>query len=156
MYAIQKIVSDLFPPYLRNCLLSYVRDISPYQLRDADALRTIPCRLDLFYKSFFPLAVREWNLLPHELKAIQDHEKFKMALQKSLPVSNKLYSYGKRNRNIIHSRLRMSRRELNARLYNYHVIENPTCACGDDNEDSCHYFFYVQHLLWNAMCYQIL
>ena len=68
MYAFHKIVFNLSPPYLRNCIPSYVRDISSYQLRDADALRTIPCRLDLFYKSFFPLAVRERNLLPPELK----------------------------------------------------------------------------------------
>ena len=107
MYAFHKIVFNLSPPYLRNYIPSYVRDISSYQLRHADALRTIPCRLDLFYKSFFPLAVREWNLLPPELKTIQDHEKFKKALQKSLPVSNKLYSYGKRKCNIMHSRLRM-------------------------------------------------
>ena len=90
---------------------------------------------------FFPLVVREWNLLPPELKTIQDHEKFKIALQKSLPVSNKLYSYGKGKCNIIHSRLRMGCSELNAHLYNYHVIENPKCACGDDYEDSFHYLF---------------
>ena len=62
----------------------------------------------------------------------KDHEKFKITLQKSLPVSNKLYSYGKRKCNIIHSRLRMGCSELNAHLYDYHVIENPKCACGDD------------------------
>ena len=141
MYAFHKIVFNLSPPYLRNCIPSYVRDISSYQLRDAEALRTIPCRLDLFYKSFFPLAVREWNLLPPALKTIQDHEKFKIALQKSLPVSNKLYSYGKRKCNIIHSRLRLGCSELNAHLNNNHLIENPKCACGDDSVDSFHYFF---------------
>ena len=95
-YAILEIVFDLSPPYLRYSIPSYVRDISSYQVRDAGALRTILCRLDLFYKLFFPLAVLEWNLLPSELKTIYGHEKFTITLKKSLPVSKKKYSYGKR------------------------------------------------------------
>ena len=59
IYAFHKIVFNLSPPYLRNCIPSYGHDISSYQFRDADALQTISCRLDLFYTSFFPLAVRE-------------------------------------------------------------------------------------------------
>ena len=78
---------------------------------------------------------------------------FKIALQKSLPVSNKVYSYGKRKCNIIHSRLRMGCSELNAHLYNYHVIENPKCASVTTTKIHFITSLYVQHLLWNAMCY---
>ena len=153
MYAFHKIVLNLSPPYLRNCIPSYVRDSSSYQLRDADEQGTIPCRLDLFHKSFFSSGGSWVELASTWIVKIPDHKKFKIALQKSLPVSNKLYSYGRRKCSIIHSRLRMGCSELNAHLYNYQVIENPKCPCRDDYEDSFHYFLYVQQFLWNAMCY---
>ena len=53
-----KIVHNIALQYLRNCLPPTVRDNSAYSFQNLDAFR-----LELFYKSFFPLTVREWNVL---------------------------------------------------------------------------------------------
>ena len=139
LLAFHKIIHNIAPQYLRNCLPPTVRDNAAYNFRNLDALRTIPTRLELFYKSFFPLTVREWNVLPLEVRNINDHEQFKTTLQKELPVPNPLYSYGKRKLNIIHSRIRMGCSSLNAHLYRHHVLDTPQCACGDPYEDQFHY-----------------
>ena len=136
-----KIINGKTPDYLRNCLPQRVRDTTSYSLRDADNLVTMPTRIEIYYKSFFPATVRDWNALSPNVRNIVDHEKFREALAKEMPCRNKLYSYGHRKTSILHSRIRMGCSALTGHLYNYHVVENPRCDCGAPMEDSFHYFF---------------
>ena len=112
IYAFHSISIFLSPAYLRNCLPSYVRDISSYQLRDADALRTVLGKLDLFYNPFSSGGL--WvELVSTQNENDSLSRKKQIALHKSLPVSNKLYHHGKWKCSIIHSRLCMGCSELN-------------------------------------------
>ena len=52
-----------------------------------------------------------------------------------------LFSHGTRRYNIIHSRIRMNCSALCAHLHDMHIIEASSCSCGDENEDSAHFFF---------------
>ena len=83
LLAFHKIVHNIAPQYLRNCLPPTVRENSAYNFRNLDAFRTIPTRLELFYKSFFPLTVREWNVMPLEVRNINDHEQLKKRCRKN-------------------------------------------------------------------------
>ena len=139
--AFHKIVYKTSPSYLYDGLPPQVHERSSYNLRNADSYTPISSRLGIFYRSFFPQTARDWNLLSPNVREIEDHEKLKQTLEKEFPKTNKLFSHGRRKINIIHSRIRMGCSSLNAHLYNYHVTENSSCACGDPNEDSFHFFF---------------
>ena len=106
-----KMINGKNPDYLRNCLPQRVRDTTSYSLRDSHNLVTMPTRIEIYYKSFFPACC------------------------------NKLYSYRHRKTSILHSPIRMGCSALTGHLYNYHVVENPRCDCGAPMEDSFHYFF---------------
>ena len=136
-----KIINGKTPDYLRNCLPQRVQDTTSYSRRDADNLVTMPTRIEIYYKSFFPAKVRDWNALCPNVRNIVDHEKFREALPKEMPCHNKLYSYGHRKTGILLSRIRMGYSALTGHLYNYHVVENPRCDCGVPMADPFHYFF---------------
>ena len=88
LLAFHKIVHNIAPQYLWNCLPPTVRDNSAYNFRNLDAFRTIPTRLELFYKSFCPLTVREWNVLPLEVRNINDQEQLKKLCRKNCQSQN--------------------------------------------------------------------
>lgn len=56
----------------------------------------------------------------------------------SLPV---YYFTGKRKFNILHTRLRHSCSSLNYDLYRVNIINDPSCACGNQCENATHHFF---------------
>ena len=69
-------------------------------------------------------------------------DEFKQYLHDKRKEKNPLYYYGKRWPQIHHSRMRIGCSKLKADLcYNLHVIDEPTCPCGAEIEDSYHYFF---------------
>ena len=89
-----KIIHGRSPPYLRYLLPPYNRERSTRALRNSDDLTTIHARLDVFYKSYFPQTVREWNTLSIDIRQIEEPESFKRAITKSNPSSNLLFHHG--------------------------------------------------------------
>ena len=61
---------DLTPNYLSSLVPLSVSETSRYNLRNADDFTTITCRTQLYFSSFVPSAVREWNWLPEVAKQI--------------------------------------------------------------------------------------
>ena len=94
--AFHKIINNVSPQYLPECISRYTHEVSNYNLRNADTLERIPARTSRYLNSFFPLTVREWNLLPSDIRHIHDFDRFKSALTKEYPISNKLYAHGQR------------------------------------------------------------
>ena len=137
--AFHKITNNVSPQYLRECIPRYTHEVSNYNLRNADTLERITARTSRYLNSFFPLTVREWNLLPSDIRHIQDFDRFKSALTKEYPISNKLYAHGQRKTNILHARIRMGCSGLNAHLFQNYITDSPRCACGDPYEDPLHY-----------------
>ena len=130
-----------FPQYVRECIPRYTHEVSNYNLRNADTLEWIPVRTSWYLNSFFPLTVRELNLLPNDMRHIQDFDIFKSALTKEYPISNKLYAHDQRKTNILHAIIRMGCSGLNAHLFQNYITDSPRCACGDPYEDPFHYSF---------------
>ena len=84
IFTFHKIIHGRSPPYLRYLLPPYNRDRSTRALRNSDDLTTIHARLDVFYKSYFPQTVREWNTLSIDIRQIEEPESFKGQLQNQI------------------------------------------------------------------------
>ena len=103
-------------------------------------------RTELFYNSFFPKTIREWNLLPPEIKSALTELSFKFQLRKTdefrIIPPPKWFSYGNRKPNIILTQLRHNCSSLNGDLFMNHVSNDPTCknCMGNRHEDSTHFF----------------
>ena len=77
-----KISNGHSPPYLRDTIPATVSQITHYGLRSAREFTTFSTRINLYYHSFFPKVVREWNELDENERAIYDPNEFKLALKK--------------------------------------------------------------------------
>ena len=63
-----KMVNGLYPPYLSFLLPIHVNKVSSYNLCNPNDIRTIPARTNLYYNSFLPSAIREWNDLSLDVR----------------------------------------------------------------------------------------
>ena len=97
--------------------------------------------LIFFHNSFFPYAVRVWNLLSSEQRNIDNTETFKVEISKNDPKPKVVYSLGERKAGVIHARIRMKCSLLKAHLFAMHVSNDTICECGHTYEDEFHYFF---------------
>ena len=132
--------NNLSPPYLSSLLPLLVGEMSRYTLRNSDQYQTVQTKSQLYYNSFFPSAVREWNSLDASIQPSQSVTCFKKSISKSQIVPN-YYYHGGRKGQILHARIRTNCSSLNFSLFRNNIIHNKICIC-DEIEDSCHFFFY--------------
>ena len=59
------ITGGLFPDYLAEMAPGRVNQIYSYNLRNSDDYLTVRTNSQLYFNSFLPSVVREWNALPH-------------------------------------------------------------------------------------------
>ena len=138
-----KIINNLTPNYLQEFVPPLVQDGNPYRLRNSSDIRTIHTNTNLFYNSFYPSTIREWNNLEQEIKDASSVASFKYQLNRETRnrAPPKYYSAGSRKGQILHARLRMQCSSLNADLYRKNIIPSPSCSCG--GFESAYHFFYV-------------
>ena len=99
-------VFNISPSYLCSLVPANVGQITNYNLRNTNALRSIPCKSQLYFNSLLPKTVRAWNDLPNELKSATTLDSFKERLNKSVKKTPKHFYTGQRSLQIYHSRLR--------------------------------------------------
>ena len=133
-----KMHNNIAPEYLQDCLNEYLV-VNNYNMRNSLQYRVPRCRLETFYKSFFPSTIRSWNSLDPNFKSIQTTSKFKQTLRANLFKVSNYYLLGSRKCNIIHTRLRHQCSSLGADLFRANIISDPSCACGCPLEDAIHY-----------------
>jgi hypothetical protein len=124
-----KIHNGMAPNYLTTILDSF-KHHNLCNIRANMAYKLPMCKLSVFARSFFPVAINLWNSLPMEQRQLESLNCFKRIL---IPKSSKhkIYSQGAREVNIQHARLRMGCSLLNDDLCsNLHVIVDKSCACG--------------------------
>ncbi len=89
---------------------------------------------------FFPKTAVFWSELPSEITCIEKHEKFKHALNTHFkPKACKVFNYGHKYSNMLHTQLRLGRSQLNEHLYQIGLSETKGCLCGAPSEDTNHY-----------------
>ena len=116
-----------------------VGNTTNYQLLD---LLTVHTNSQLYYNSFLPSAVRDWNELPEyiHVRNLQSITTFKNELNSEIKKIPKFYFAGKRLGQIYHSRLRTKCGSLNQHLFSKNIVESPLCVCGA-LEDTNHFLF---------------
>ena len=108
---------DLVPNYLSSLVPLSVSELSRYNLRNANDNSKLHCRTQQYYKSFLPTVVRDWNGLPEEAKQLNSLLSFKTYLNRERKKVPKLFYYGRRKYQILHTRLRTGCSALNNDLY---------------------------------------
>ena len=110
---------------------STVENTSAYNLRDSQNIRPLLARTQLYYKSFLPSCIREWNEIPLN---IRNNSTFLSSFKQQLNNNNikvpVYYSSGNRLLQIHHTRLRTNCSSLNQHLHSKNIIGDPLCACG--------------------------
>ena len=136
-----KIVKGLAPNYLSDILPSRVGDDMQYVLRNDFHLRAFSARTERFKRSILADCVRIWNDLPKCIQNIETLAEFKTSISIEHKV-NPLYCGINRKLGIIQSQFRMVCSNLNAHLYNLHVVDNPFCLCSNTIVEDCKHFFF--------------
>ena len=133
-----KMQNNLSPDYLSSLVPSFVGNSSSYPLRNATDLRTLYARSQLYYNSFLPSTIRDWNNLPIETRNLTSIASFKQKLNANIITLPKYFFEGKRIGQIHHARLRTKCSSLNYHLFKKNIVDDPLCLCGAI-EDSKHF-----------------
>ena len=134
-----KLVNLNAPFYLLRLLPPLVAQRNPYNLRNP-LTRDVPfCRTELYRRSFFPSTSTLWNNLPDSVKRSNSLSSFKRYLIRPDTPVPKYYYSGEREPQVVHTKLRLGMSDLNAHLFQRHISDNCSCACGYELENARHY-----------------
>ena len=137
-----KMIKGMTPNYLSSLVPPTIMTITNYPLRNADELKNIRTRTELYKKSFLPSAVRDWNALDINIRKLNSFNQFKKAICPLKKLQHKYFvEFGSRSNQIIHCRLRLDCSDLNAHRFTRHISNNSYCSCGHPFEDTVHFLF---------------
>ena len=131
-------VNNLSHNYLSSLVPSTVGNTTTYQLRNAANLHTIRANSQLYYNSFLPSVIRDWNELPDNVRNSSSKMVFKRHLNSNITNPPNFFFAGKRLGQIHHARLRTKCSSLCEHLYSKNILDNPLCVCGAI-EDTTHF-----------------
>lgn len=66
-----KMSNNLTPAYLTSLIPQTFENTVTYNLRGSQNIRPVLTRIQLYYKSFLPSCIREWNELPDQIKILR-------------------------------------------------------------------------------------
>ena len=142
---------DLTPLYLSSLVPPSISETTRYNLRNADDYTTLKCRAQLYYTSFVPSVIREWNALPGAAKQISTLHSFTVFLNQDKTAIPKYFNYGKRKSQVLHTRLRTSCSSLNNDLCLKNISQSPSCASGASVKMPVIFTLYATDLTYNAV-----
>ena len=135
-----KMKHHMSPDYLSSLVPPTIGSTTNYQLRNSSNLLTLHANSQLYFNSFLPSVIREWNELPEVTRDLPSIATFKHELASDNMKIPSYYFDGKRLGQIYHARLRTNCSSLNQHLFSKNVIDSPLCACGAV-EDTTHFLF---------------
>ncbi len=138
--------NGLTPPYLSNLIPDQPHH--RYRLRNDADIPLINTRTTLYQASFLPSTIREWNLLPLNVRASPTLHSFKSQLNAKLRKPPSYYSTGDRQGQILLTRIRLGCSSLNFDLFRKSIVPSSSCACGEI-ETANHYILSCP--LYNAI-----
>lgn len=125
-----KMIYGLAPSYLNNLVPPLVQETSRYSLRNAQNVSPVYGNTNLYLNSFLPSVIRDWNVLPEEIRNSDSLLSFKLKLVGQRIKPPPYYNYGERKAQILHTRLRLECSILSSHLYKRNIIDSPLCSCG--------------------------
>ena len=75
-----KMQNNLSPDYLSSLVPPTIGDTTNYPLRNSSNLLTLHASSQLYYNSFLPSVIREWNELPEDIRNLPSKATFKPKL----------------------------------------------------------------------------
>ena len=138
--------NDLTPPYLSSLVPPLVQNVSHYNLRNSNDTQTIASRTTLFYNSFLPSSIRDWNGLNLDIRNAGTRDAFKHKLNQNLPVIRKHYYSGIRKNQIWHTRIRTGCSSLKSDLFLKNIIDSPKCNSNSAEIENAYHFFFICQL----------
>ena len=136
-----KMINGLTPAYLSQLVPQPVSAHVQYNLRNTQNLNVPFCRTNIYYNSFLPTVIREWNALPPEVKNADTLDMFKSRLKINKTNTPPHYYTGNRKAQILHTRLRNKCSALNEDLFSKGIVDTALCQCG--LVESTHHFFFI-------------
>ena len=109
--------NNLSPDYLSSLVPPTIGDTTNYPLRNSSNLLTVHASSQLYYNSFLPSVIREWNELPEDIRNLPSIATFKRKLNSDVTKIPSFYFDGVRLGQIYHARLRTSCSSLNQHLF---------------------------------------
>ena len=143
-----KMYNHLTPPYLSSLVPPLISNFSRYNLRNANDIQTIDSRTTLYFNSFLPSVIRDWNSLPHGNRNADSLNSFKRQINLDRKNIPKYYYSGTRRYQIIHTRLRTGCSSLNYDLFLKNILDDPLCRCNSGSVEN------AQHFLLNCRLYR--
>ena len=134
-----KMCNGLSPAYLSSLVPPTVNSISRYHLRNENDLQTVNARTTLYYQSFLPSVVRDWNSLPDDHRNATTIGSFKCQLNHNKKVVPRHFYIGHRKLQVLHTRLRTKCSVLNYDLFIKHIVASQLCRCGE--VENAEYYF---------------
>ena len=135
-----------YPYYLSDILSNYkYRQNSRYSNRQI--LKNVPCRTNKFKATFFPSAIRDWNLLSDDIKASVSTQAFRNKILKmTRPKKKSYFSLLDKKKSQYITLLRMELSPLRAHKfkYNFNNVEDPFCAVCETVEDTEHFLLHCR------------
>ena len=101
-----------------------------YSLRNANGIRTVNANTQLYFSSFLPSVIREWNELPRHVQNSPTFITFKSHMNSNISSPLSYYYTGNRPSQINHTRIRIHCSALNQHLVSKNIIPSPLCDCG--------------------------
>ena len=138
--------NDLTPLYLSSLVPPLVQNASRYNLRKSNDTQTVASRTTLFYNSFLPSSIRDWNRLNPDIRNAGTLDAFKFKLNQNLPVIPKHYYSGIRKNQIWHTRIRTGCSSLKNDLFLKNIIDTPLCTCNSGEVENAYHFFFISQL----------
>ena len=135
-----KMVHHKAPRYLVDLVPKTVGEQHDHNLRNANDFHPPDATTESYDNSFLSKAVRLWNEVDVNIRNNPDPLAFKNSLNKQILEHNPYLSYGTRKENIIMAKLRMNCSDLRGHLAVLNIIPNSTCRCGENIENTVHYF----------------
>ena len=115
---------NLTPDYLSSLVPSSVNEVSRFNLRNANDVQTINARTALYFNSFLPSVIREWNTLPENDKYVDSIDSFKRQISRNKTAVPKYFYTGSRKLQILHTMLR-----------------TPLSSCSSGDVENAEHFF---------------
>ena len=135
-----KMTNYLTPAYLSSLLPPLVGAMSRYPLRNSEQYQTVDAKSQLYYNSFLPSTIREWNTLGNTVQSCSSVSSFKIRCQRDNLFLITIILTGSRNEQILHAKIRTNCSSLHYTLFSKNIIQDKLCTCGQI-EDVQHFLF---------------
>ena len=136
-----KIRHRLTTPLIHECLPPLINTNYPTNR----TFQHYPSMSSFFTNSFFPFAIKKWDMLDPALKNEPDFTVFKLKLKEKLkPHKFKHFHCGFKYPNTLHTQLRVGRSFLNCHLFPIGLSITKSCQCGYHLESVDHYLLHCR------------